>query len=624
MAFKPVEMTKIRVICLKSAAAGIVKALHNLSAVHVTDTPLEGLERAGPLPSYDEVSARLVKVRTLCEALGGKARAPKRRQACENPVDAADALLAKSGAVFSAAAERDALARELDGNLASQKALVELEGLDIDFSELSSPSLQFMLLKVQKDKEKYAQEILSSAKNCACAISGANGAPMVAVVALKGGQDARFLEGLGQVSPLPPIASTPKRAAAKLRGEEAAVRAKADAAGKRMARLAEALGPQSLALEEALSIEADRARLATQFGATGSLYFIEGWAEKGKFAKIKEEIGRRFGAKAHLSHHEAGRGDVPPTLLDNPGPVRPFEYLTGFASLPQYSEIDPSILLAITIPIMYALIMGDAGYAVISFVLAVWMMKKSKKGELLYEIAMIWAIAAIPAFIAGIAFDEYFGFQHERLIGTSLYQGFHRLGEINTLMIIAIMVGMLHVSLGFILGAINEWHHSRKHAAAKLCWLGILLSGFMMVASLMYGIMPGLGIPSAAVFVICTAGLVMTEGVISAIEIPSLLGNVMSYLRITAVGVAGVIIAEAINELLFPHLEASPAGIAVFIVVAFLYVALHICACVLSMFEALVHGARLNIVEFFGKFYRGGGVRFAPFSARRVHTQEAC
>jgi V/A-type H+-transporting ATPase subunit I len=203
-----------------------------------------------------------------------------------------------------------------------------------------------------------------------------------------------------------------------------------------------------------------------------------------------------------------------------------------------------------------------------------------------------------------------------------LYQGFHRLAEINTLMLVSLLVGMAHLSLGFIIGAVNEWHHSRKHAAAKVCWLLILLSGFMAIASGMYNIMPAMATPSLIVLGLSIAGLVMTEGIIAAIEIPGLLGNVMSYLRIAAVGVGGIIIAEAINELLMPKFELSPVGILMFIVVGALYLAMHMAACMLVMFEGLVHGARLNVVEFFGKFYHGGGAAFAPFSARRNYTQE--
>jgi V/A-type H+-transporting ATPase subunit I len=138
----------------------------------------------------------------------------------------------------------------------------------------------------------------------------------------------------------------------------------------------------------------------------------------------------------------------------------------------------------------------------------------------------------------------------------------------------------------------------------------------------MYGMFPGMLVPSVAVLVLSIVGLMLTEGVIAAVEIPGLLGNVMSYLRIAAVGVGGVIIAEAINELLMPHFELTPGGIVMFIIITALYLAMHLASCMLAMFESLVHGARLNVVEFFGKFYKGGGTMFVPFSAKRVHTQE--
>ncbi|MFA5929611.1 MAG: V-type ATPase 116kDa subunit family protein [Candidatus Micrarchaeia archaeon] len=634
---KPVKMSKIRVICLKAIAPQVVKALHNLSVLHITDSALPELERAGPLPSYDEVAGRLVKIRALREALGtgglqGKpekgGKLARKKQAYEDPIASADELLRKSDNVFTLFSAKDALSKELDANIAAQKSLGEIVGLDVDFSELDSLSLQFMLVRVPKEKMKLAREVLAATKNCTYTASEAKSGAGIMLVALRKGEDAKFLEGFGAVSPLPQILSTPKKEIEALRGKEAELRGKMEASEGRFAKIAGSLHPQAVSLEEALTIEADRAQVATSFGASASLYFIEGWAEAAKFSGISAELSRQFGKKLHVSHAAHAHTDVPPTLLDNPNRAKPFEYLVGFVSLPQYNEIDPSILLALIIPLMYALILGDAGYAALSFCLAYWMVKKSEKGSLLNQVALIWMIAAVPAFIFGIAFDEYFGFTHTHLASVlgfahvQLYQGFHRVEEITVLMQISIIVGTLHLALGFILGAINEWHHSKKHAAAKLFWLGILIAGFFTIAGFMYGMFPPLTMPAAVLLGLCVAGLLFTEGVLALIEIPSLLGNVMSYLRIAAVGVGGVIIAEMINSLLMPHFELSLVGVLVFIVTAALYLAMHFAACILVMFEAIVHGARLSVVEFFGKFYRGGGVRFAPFAVRRNYTQE--
>src|SRR3989344_3966766 len=120
---------------------------------------------------------------------------------------------------------------------------------------------------------------------------------------------------------------------------------------------------------------------------------------------------------------------------------------------------------------------------------------------------------------------------------------------------------MAHLALGFALGAINEWGHSRKHAYAKICWLLIEISGFFVAGSVMFGAFQEVSGVATLVFALSAAGLVATEGVIAAFEIPGLASNIMSYLRITAVGVGGVILAEAINELLLPRLELSLPGI---------------------------------------------------------------
>ncbi|MFA6328209.1 MAG: V-type ATPase 116kDa subunit family protein [Candidatus Micrarchaeia archaeon] len=626
---KAVKMSKIRAICLKAIAPQVVKSLHTMSVLHITDSELPEIERAGPLASYDEVAKRLVKIRALREALPKNGRLPKKKQAYESPLEEADALLEKSEEVFSLVSEKEAVAKELDTNLASQKALSEIEGLDVDFSELASGTLQFSLVRIPKEKVKLAREVLAATKNCDCTVSEADGGKAaIALVAIKKGQDAKFLEGLGSVLAMPQIQSTPKEEIAALKEGEARLREKMEAAERKFAKAADTICPQAASLEEALSIEADRAHIATSFGASASLYFIEGWAEASKVGEITAELSKKFGRKLYISQAPQADHDAPPTLLDNPEQVKPFEYLVGFVSLPKYTEIDPSIFLAITIPLMYALILGDAGYATCSLLLSIWIVKSTKRGSFMNQIGMVWVISSIPAILAGIVFDEYFGFTHTHLASlvgfehVQIYQGFHRLAEINTLMLISLLVGMAHLSLGFIIGAVNEWHHSRKHAYAKICWLLILLSGFMAIASGMYGIMPSMAIPSAAVLALSILGVVAMEGVIAAIEIPGLLGNVMSYLRIAAVGVGGVIIAEAINELLMPHFELSVAGIVLFAITAVLYLSMHMAACMLVMFEGIVHGARLNVVEFFGKFYQGGGVLFAPFSARRNYTQE--
>jgi V/A-type H+-transporting ATPase subunit I len=439
----------------------------------------------------------------------------------------------------------------------------------------------------------------------------------------------KSFEQFGSVQSLPSLSGTPKQAKSELEAKAEKLSEKLAAAKRKLENFTNMHYPRLAAVEEALQIEADRAEIATQFSASSSLYYIEGWAEDARFDSLQQQMKEKFGKKVLLLKSSPSHHDSPPTKLENPKHAGPFQFVVEFLSTTGYSEIDPTLLLTFFIPIIYALIFGDAGYAVMSFLLASFMITKSKEGALLNQIAKIWRLAAVPAFLAGIIFDEYIGFTHTHLLEVlgmghiSLYEGLHRVESITTLMLICIIAGMVHLAAGFILGAINEWHHSRKHSIAKLCWLGIEIAGFFLVAAGMFNAFPAFMIPALALFVLCVIGLIATEGPIAAVEIPGLASNIMSYIRIAAVGVGGVILAEAINELLLPKFDASPVGIIVFLFTAAAYIAIHVASCVLAMFESFIHGARLNVVEFFGKFYKGNGTKFSPFSAKRLYTQEA-
>ena len=621
---KAVKMSKVRAICLKQVAPSVIKSLQNMSVVHLKDSQLPETERAGPLPSYDDISTRLIRIRSMKESLGKNGKLPKKRLSFERPLKEADELLEENEHVQAMLKDKEELNRELEAAIASQKSLADLADLHVDFSKLQSDSLQFILLKSSTDKQKAAESALSKKKNCSFTQSGA-----VMLIALPKKEDAKFLEGFGQFLPLPALGSTPKHAISELKQSESSIREKIMAVQNKVQRFSDMHYPRLAALEEDLSIEAERAKTSTLFSATDSLYYIEGYVESTKFKRLALELHNQFGKKIHV--YEAmidEHKDTPPTLLDNPGPAQPFQFVVGLVSLPQYSEIDPTIILALAIPIFYALIFGDALYALLSFLLASYFLKITKPGGIVNQVSRVWQLSAIPAFIAGVAFDEWFGFTHQHLLAkvgiqATFYTAYlHRVADVQSLMLIVIVIGAVHLGLGFMLGAINEWHHSRKHAIAKLCWLGAEISGFFLVAIFMFNSFAFLSAPALLLFVLSAAGLVWSEGPISLFEIPGLASNIMSYIRIAAVGLGGVILAEAINELLFPHLELTLPGILIFIITVIVYLGIHAVSCIIAMFEAFVHGARLNVVEFFGKFYKGNGLPFAPFSALREFTEE--
>jgi V/A-type H+-transporting ATPase subunit I len=155
---------------------------------------------------------------------------------------------------------------------------------------------------------------------------------------------------------------------------------------------------------------------------------------------------------------------------------------------------------------------------------------------------------------------------------------------------------MLGNFLGMIEGIMHkEW----KHAIAKACWVLLEIGLIGLVVDTTIG---------GALAVISIIGIVVTEGAIGLIEIPGLIANIMSYARLAAVGLSGVILALLINMM-----RPDPSQGWFMIVMFILFAVAHFVAIGLAAFESIIQGGRLHAVEFFSKFFKGGGIPFSPF-----------
>jgi V/A-type H+-transporting ATPase subunit I len=275
-------------------------------------------------------------------------------------------------------------------------------------------------------------------------------------------------------------------------------------------------------------------------------------------------------------------------------------------------------------PIFYGMMLGDAGYGLISLGLAYGLLKISPKEGMLYPFAKIWFYCAIPALVFGFIYDEFFGFPHHTLleffgIHANFYYGLERLHEIQRLLPITLLVGVIAMAAGFFFGFLNAFKEKHfSHAYAKLGWFFVVVSGTFLVSAGMFNIFPFMLIPSGIVFAIALIPILKAEGPIALIEIPGVAGNILSFARILAVGLASVVVAVILNDIVLPD---PSQGLAMFITLP-LYVFGHVGNTFLGMFESLIQGARLNYVEFFSKFYHGGGKAFTPFRANRKFTKE--
>ncbi len=408
-----------------------------------------------------------------------------------------------------------------------------------------------------------------------------------------------------------------------------------------------------MAADEYLSMETQKAEAPLRFATSLNAFIIDGWVPTKKFAELESNLAESSRGLVHLTKLEEKTNEQEvPIELENPVPAKPFELLINTFATPRYSEIDPSVLLFITFPLFYGIMLGDVGYGIIVAAMAFIIKNKFKTGGL-NSLALILLISAVMSIIFGVIYGEFFGLPlfnvelngkiEEGLLGiafpviSGLHLPIHRFGAVQFLLLMCLVIGILHVFMGLVIGFRNIMvEHDLKHAIyAKGSWMMILIGGVAVIAKLMPALMTKTSVPSGDFIysggaVLAIAGialLIKGEGVINILEIPTLLSNVLSYSRILAIGLSSAGIALAVNTLsmdLFikPDGVVMGGGIGLAIVGILVLFIGHLINLLLGIIGPGLHSLRLQYVEFFTKFYEGGGKKYAPFGYNRKYTEE--
>ncbi|MFH1095809.1 MAG: V-type ATPase 116kDa subunit family protein [Candidatus Micrarchaeota archaeon] len=590
-------------------------------------TAASGLKEGGPLDDYAQVSEQLVRMRAIRGALNPVPF--KGREKTGGDALARAAAIRIEGELLSI---RDEIAKRRSALGEFNITLGELErvaGLDVDYHALPH-EMAYRLVSIERKKLAGARQAARAGEwtTWLTAPDPKDEARTLALVGVpreKEEEMGGLFKEFEAVS-WPALAGTPKQARLHVMHESTRLDEEIRSFERRKTELSVEYYPLCARLEEELSLAAELTHVAARVGRSEQCFWAEGWVRPEDYEALHAKTVAALEGQVYMrkleeeEHHGKGR----PTLLENPGVADPLQYIVNFLSVPRWNEIDPTMIVFVTIPVFYGMIVGDAGYALISFLLAWAISAKAARGGMLYNFSKLWMIGAVPSLLFGIAFDEYFGYTHAQLLGFPLYHPvLERIAEMQTLILITIAVGWVHLALGFVLGAANEWEHSRKHACAKLAWLPIMVGGTMAVGHYLLKAFPSdIGIIGAVILAFGIGVLMWAEGPLGVVEVPGVASNVMSYTRIAAIGMAGVILAGIINKMLAPdpRMLGTPAGILMFVLMGIAYVGAHVVNTIIAMVESTIHGARLNVVEFFGKFYRGGGKAFEPLVEERKYT----
>ncbi|MDO8627749.1 MAG: V-type ATPase 116kDa subunit family protein, partial [Candidatus Diapherotrites archaeon] len=607
----PVKMAKLRLVALQQEKQNALNVLHSYEGVHINEFPFSGLlEKEKQSDTYNEIVSELIKIQGFLSALPKKSSnfskfsIPVKEALQEvKSLGLGEKLFAFNRELNEIKVAKEKIEQDL-------KVLSMLKDFHIDFSNLRTNTIDFVLGKYSRLKS--FDEISKITKKMEIVSKPFSDSHKIVLIVCQKEFISKVREVLSKNAfeeiLLPKIQGTPTGEISKLHSLLGELSERKNIAEKELQKLSDGFYERLLFLKEILEIEKKKMDGFFSFGKSSDVFYLEFFLPEKQVSSFKNYFAKNFSGKHVIqvegSEHLMHSHENVPTVMNNPALIGPFEFMIRFVSLPKSHEIDPSAIFFWFFPLFYGMMVGDVGYGLIAFILAGVLFLKLPKGNMLKPISAMLAYASIPTVLFGLVFDEFFGFSHHKLLellgfhDLEFYVGIERLHNIPILIAGTILVGLLTICIGYLFGAWNAWiEKNYKHVIAKLSWVFLLLSGTVLISGSMFGFMTEFLMPSLVVFVVSLIPIVLFEGIIGIIEIPSAIGNILSFVRILAVGLVGVIIAIILNQLLLPSPEQ---GLMLLITIP-LYILGHVANVILAMFESLIQGARLNYVEFFSK-----------------------
>lgn len=394
--------------------------------------------------------------------------------------------------------------------------------------------------------------------------------------------------------------------APRLRAEEAALGERAAAAELELARLAAEHGPLVSALRLVLGDRIAEARALDAAGRSDHLSVVAGWVPAGRLDELRARLEREVGPEVLVVERPVDPASrSAPVALENRRVLRAFEPLASFVTLPRYGTVDPTPAVAFAFPVFVGLMVGDIGYGLVvlaMLALARWRWRSAPAMALIWPIGLL---AAASTVVFGVLFGELFGDAGHQLLGLEPLL-FDRREAVLPFLLLAVWIGVAQIALGLVLGIVNATRmRHRREAIGRGGLLVALAAGVVGLVALAGAAPTWLGGVAVITLAIALVVLTATLGLAGPIEMMGMVGNVLSYARLMAIGLASVMLALVANRM-----GGLVGNVALGIVIAAVF---HALAIVLGFFDSSVQGLRLQYVEFFSKFVEPGGTRYEPF-----------
>ncbi|PNX51156.1 MAG: hypothetical protein BV456_04200 [Thermoplasmata archaeon M8B2D] len=392
-----------------------------------------------------------------------------------------------------------------------------------------------------------------------------------------------------------------------------------------------------LVIREQIQLERLRKEISNNFAKTNSSYIIKGWLLEENEEAFKKII--TSATNQHIICHfekPSQNPDNPPTYIKTPRWADGFKGLVSMFAIPKYNEINPTITMGIFFVLFFGVMLGDAGYGLIILVLSLFgYFKLGKHSDLFRTWSFMGFWMGVVTTIVGLLTSSFFGDFIPRFIygdpNLALYSvnlfGVHlpanSIKDPITILVIALLFGLLHLNIGVILGIIQGFEQKKykETLTAKMCWIplqiggGILISHSILDVSFTNAII----LIGAILVIIGLIQLFISAGPIGFFSITGYVGDWLSYARLLALGLATTGMALAFNVV--SQLIGDMIPLIGIIITIILLLFAHLVNLILQSLGAGIHSLRLQYVEFFNRFYEGGGHEFTPFKIRRKYTK---
>ncbi len=655
---KPEQMSRLLIVAARDQMGPVISELYRHNLFHIEDyveakaEGYEGFKIGTPLAGASEISGDLVKIRAIQNAIAVREddlESVKKSTRTELKSRIEQELPALEHEVAELTGRRSRLevrVKEFDQKIAEIKPFMDIP-VDLELYRGYTGFSVFAGFVAGEVKLSVPSEMFFSKRK---------EKNFVVIIAPTGQRDEveRVLqESAFQAVQIPEESGMPQARIDYYSGQISTLTREITEINQSLAGVRERHAGFLIACEEFLRSEVDQTEAPLRFATTKETFVAEGWVPANQVQIVSDALVRATGGKVFVTVVPTDpEHDNVPVEYDNPSFAKPAQMLMDVYSRPKYTELDPTLVLSIVFPIFFGLILGDVGYGLILLVMC-FGLRAFLKGEEAAQLLAVLRNASISSIIFGLLYSEFLGFalpwkpvmfsRHLKIGGGEA--GGHG-PAIPELMVMTIWIGILHITLGRVFGMINHSRqdhgtHRVKAVMANFGWLAVMWGILLFIWSIAaMPLMPDLtalptvimGLNGAALAggVMLVAGvlLIARDSALEIVELPTIISHVLSYARIVAVGLSSVAIAMVVNfiaigMLISPQLEnITIIGVIFIIMGVAVFLIGHTLNMALGILGGGLHSIRLHYVEFFTKFYKGGGKKYNPFGMKRRFTED--